>query len=67
MKVDVDKLKKLATAPKNRDRDSVALYIKVDLYNEFKKACSPASHGKILEEFMREFVDSYKAKPKDPK
>lgn len=44
------------------DRTKVSLYLSKSLYNRFKKACGKAPASRVMEELMREFLDSVKKK-----
>lgn len=46
---------------KSRTRDTVALYLDTELLKQFKEVCGDAPYGRILEAFMRDFIDSAKA------
>jgi hypothetical protein len=49
------------------DRESMSLYISRTVFNEFKKACENVTPSRVLEELMRDFVDSYKKESKKKK
>lgn len=50
--------KKMLEKIKVVDRGPVNLYLDKSLYQSFKKACGDISASKVLEEFMREFIES---------
>lgn len=44
------------------NRGPVSVYLDKDVFKEFKKACGNVPHSRVLEELMREFIDSAKRK-----
>lgn len=49
------------------DRVSMSLYLSKSVYEDFKKACDGVSSSRVLEELMREFVESYEKENPLPK
>ncbi len=49
---------------KVKTRDTVALYLDIDILERFKEACKPAKYGRILEKFMLEFIESVDSEEK---
>lgn len=50
---------KLATED---DRERVSLYLSHRIYEDFKTACGKAPPSRVVEELMKQFTDSSKAK-----
>lgn len=46
------------------DRKAHSLHLSQTIFNEFKELCGPISASRVIEEFMREFVDDLKSKPR---
>lgn len=40
------------------DRQKVSLYLSKSLYERFKKSCGKAPASRVMEELMREFIQS---------
>lgn len=54
-------LERLAASQKG-DRTKVSLYLSKRLYDDFRKSCGDISASVVMEELMREFVASAKAR-----
>jgi len=55
----IEKLKK-----KENTRGRVTLYLDKDLMDQFRKLCVPVAPSKVIEEFVRQFVESSHPKKK---
>jgi DNA-directed RNA polymerase beta' subunit len=49
------------------DRERYSVYFSSSLYEEFKNHCGEISPSKVLEELMKEFIESSKATRSDKK
>lgn len=62
MKIDGKAILGRLAAAKKQDREKVSLYLSKSLYGAFKKACGDIPASVVMEELMREFVESVKAR-----
>ena len=60
MAVNAKKLLNTVAEKPPRPRGNIHLYLHKELYKEFKKKCGTISATKVLEQFMREFIESAK-------
>jgi hypothetical protein len=58
----LDARKTLEKLKGEADRERTSLYLSKSVMEEFKKVCDGISPSRVMEELMRDFVDSYKAK-----
>jgi len=54
---------RLAAAKKN-DRDKVTLYLSKSLYTDFKSICGDLPASLVIEELLKEFLESVQKKDK---
>lgn len=65
MVIDPEKLvESLKREKEKSSRGRVTLYLDKDLMATFKKLCAPIAPSKVVEEFVRQFVNSSKKKIK---
>lgn len=60
MKTDGKSILQKLAANQKTDREKVSLYLSKSLYEEFKKKCGEVPASQVMEELMRQFVDSLK-------
>ncbi len=61
MKVDA---KEILVRLKKEDRTRKTIYVSEPVYDEFQKTCGEVSVSSVLEELMRQFIESAKGKTK---
>ena len=59
MKVDGKQLLKKLKSDKS-DRGKVNMYLSKGLYEDFKKCCGDVPASQVMEELMRQFIESVK-------
>lgn len=62
MVIDPEKLVESLKKKAKKNRGRVTLYLDKDLMATFKKLCAPIAPSKVVEEFVRQFVNSSKKK-----
>lgn len=46
------------------DKSTSSIYVSRTILDEFKEACGPIGHSRVMEELMREFVDDMAVREK---
>ena len=64
MAIDGRNILRRLSISKKSDRERVSLYLSHGLYKEFKKNCDEISPSQVMEELMREFLNSLPKKNK---
>lgn len=65
--MDAKKLKEKVRLRGESNKTRVGMYLDKDLYKAFQRACGDLSISQVVEEMMREFVETDEGKPKGKK